>query len=156
SATERSPGFGKIERRLAPFAGLQFARREPGGLLLLGVNEGDRHAIRSRHKIAKAQVRRLAERSLTAKVQANPRTPIWTRHRLRRLPRVRLCLRDNLEIARPLFALLARVEPRRENRPAWKRPGLPLHCGVVEHNVVDDQLRARVGVELNLINALVF
>ena len=67
-------------------------------------------------------------------------------------------MRHNLEIPRPLDPLLARIEPAGEHDLLGKRPlflGRRLIGRVVEHDIVDQQLGCRIGIELDIVNSLV-
>src|SRR5436309_6171645 len=64
-------------------------------------------------------------------------------------------VRDDLEVAGPLLTLLARVETCRELNPRGEWPLLLRRGGVVEDDVVDEQLGGRVSVELDVVDAFI-
>ena len=61
---------------------------------------------------------------------------------------------DNLEVAGPFLALLAGIEEAREQDALGERAFFIGGHQVVQDDVVDYQLRLRIGVELDVIDAL--
>jgi hypothetical protein len=125
----------------------------------LAVRENDLEVAGAREAIAEAQTVKFAQRPLAAQADANPRlTGLRVYDGLRCLPRQRRLVFHDFEVAGPLIAraLFASVEPASEKNAVGERLRLRFWRGIVQDDVVDDQLSVRRDVELDVVNALVF
>src|SRR5438270_8961055 len=115
--------------------------------------QGHRHGAGPGQLVAEAQPCRLVERTLAAQAQTNPRLArLRLKDRTGGLPGQGRLVGDDLEVAGPLLALPSRVEPAGEDWSLRERSLLAGQRRVVQDDVVDDQLGAGVGIELDVVD----